>query len=212
MRGLRAAGFGHGKHAVSSLETVIAPVIPGDVVGDRPPTWNQRRGFAAGAGPGQAPCDGVLAAQAAPDYGAVRPVAAGWPRGSRPDLRVGSGRWLTKLASRQQGASRDRRRPPDDRRAQSIIEITRVGDLRPRLSKARSQSSPVEQVPTRRRLLSPRQRTQDSRASGAQPDRFADLISTGSSGTFWCPILFPVATCAMASTTSVPSTTLPNTQ
>ena len=45
-----------------------------------------------------------------------------------------------------------------------------------------------------------------------QGARRAELITTGSRGTFWCPLFVPVATSAMASTTSMPSVTLPKTQ
>ncbi len=41
--------------------------------------------------------------------------------------------------------------------------------------------------------------------------RTMSVISTGSTGTSWCMLLLPVFTPAMASTTSIPSTTLPNT-
>ena len=47
---------------------------------------------------------------------------------------------------------------------------------------------------------------------GIQGTRRAELITTGSRGTFWCPLFVPVATSAMASTTSMPSATLPKTQ
>ncbi len=42
--------------------------------------------------------------------------------------------------------------------------------------------------------------------------RYAFLMSTGFSGTSWWNPLFPVATASMASTTSMPLITLPNTQ
>ena len=92
---LRAADFGHGRYAVSSLELGFKTVAPSDVVAHRPPTRNQRNGLATGAACGQCP-DGVdLATQS---------------RGSRRDLRWGCGSGRAGSASRDQGAGRDRGR------------------------------------------------------------------------------------------------------
>jgi len=44
------------------------------------------------------------------------------------------------------------------------------------------------------------------------PTTVAERMVIGSSGTFWWPRLLPVGTLAMASTTSIPATTLPKTQ
>src|SRR5262249_7706937 len=63
----------------------------------------------------------------------------------------------------------------------------------------------------RRREVHPASALTPATGPGRGQTCLADLMTTGSSGTFWCGPLVPVFTCSIFRTTSIPSTTLPKT-
>src|SRR5262249_61070105 len=75
----------------------------------------------------------------------------------------------------------------------------------------RRRRRPKARAPGSHRPSEARESPRGRRARVYSGSTFTDLIVTGSTGTFWCGPLVVVGTFSIFRTTSIPSTTLPNT-
>lgn len=211
---LGGCGGGSGSSGGSSVPPKTATVEVGTVAG-APATIIYTADFTLRLPPGVTVESNAATGELSP--GVLQPADSAALAGGRYQTASSGGRARSRSSSRTPSASRPvrwrswfARSPPVPQRP---VRASRSRAFWPGMPPAPPWRGLLRSLPSRRsngRREIPSAVTESAYAT-LYSQRVMDLMTTVSTGTSWCPALFPVFTSRIASTTSIPSTTWPKT-